>query len=83
MKSFTFKTYGVKTRAYYDAFISGLVPCMVTEITPTRITAKVTQTHKAYIKGDIIQSSHSMIFPKDRLFTRGFQYRINTQYAWK
>lgn len=83
MKDYVHKTYGIGTKAYLDAFTSGLVPCQVTAINDKEVSAVVTKDHKAYHKGETVTHSHSAIFPRDRLFTRGMFYRINTQYAWK
>lgn len=82
MPKFSFSTYGKGTLAYIDAFISGLVPCKVTDISNKLVTVKVTENHKAYDKGEVLTFGHNTIVPRDRVFYRGIYLRINTQYKW-
>lgn len=86
-----FKIYGEGTPAFLDAFISGLIPCVVTRInipgtgqcgSASGIEARITRTCHGYTKDELITNSSTMIFPKERLVTRGCYLRINTQYAW-
>ena len=47
-----------------------------------RIRARVDETHGGYAKGEIVVMGPHDIVPRDRLYSRGFHYYINTQYAW-
>ena len=82
MPEFTFQTYSAGTPAYIDAFLCGLVPCVVTSIQGKGVTVKISEDTKAYKKDEVLTFGQSTVVPRDRVFLRGMFYRINTQYAW-
>lgn len=84
--------FHVGTTAYYDTF-SGMIPCIVTAISPgrwygfavggeTSITIRLTKTVGAYKKGEIIQAKSGCVVPRKFRVLRGHQYRINTSYCF-
>jgi hypothetical protein len=92
VRTFVFETYHAGAFAFFDAFTSGLVPCKVVQVIKpgqgnrvcdgSEIRIQVTEDHKAYRKGEFLTEPAHLVVPRDRLFTRGIYYRINTQYEW-
>ena len=76
------KTLTVGSKAYFDSF-SGLVPCVVTDIRADRdyshsyrIFVRFTAKRGPYRKGEIYESSHLHIVPREAVHVRSGQYRI-------
>lgn len=92
MKTFTFQTYGKGTKAFLDAFSAGLIRCTVLDvlkpgdgksIAPSGLVRiRVDETRKGFRKGEILEHGSHSVVPRDRVYTRGYFYRINTQYAF-
>ncbi len=90
--NYVFQTYHAGARALLDAFISGMIPCKVLEvIKPGQgnrmldgdIRIQITEDCKGYRKGEILREPAHDVVPRDRLYTSGYHYRINTQYEWR
>ncbi len=82
--------YRAPASAFIDGF-GGCTRCTVIEVIEPgegnqfmrgRIRARVDETHGGYAKGEIVVMGPHAIVPRDRLYSRGCHYYINTQYAW-
>ncbi len=82
--------YRAPASAFIDGF-GGCTRCTVIEVIEPgegnqlsrgRIRARVDETHGGYAKGEIVVMGPHHIVPRDRLYSRGCHYYINTQYAW-
>ncbi|HOC54017.1 MAG TPA: hypothetical protein PKI20_00200 [Verrucomicrobiota bacterium] len=87
---FAHSDYRAPASALIDGF-GGCTRCTVIEVIEPgegnqfmrgRIRARVDETHGGYAKGEIVVMGPHNIVPRDRLYSRGFHYYINTQYAW-
>lgn len=67
--------------AYYDS-LSGMVPCKVLSIGPTRfsemltVSAVVTRATRTYPRGTIINSFAHWFFPRNALLRRKYRFRV-------
>ena len=89
-RTFVHGEYRAPASAAIDGF-GGCTRCTVIEVIEPgegnqfmrgRIRARVDETHGGYAKGEIVVMGPHDIVPRDRLYSRGFHYYINTQYAW-
>jgi len=65
----------VGCKAYIDSF-SGLVPCIVQQITNDTVVSKITAARPGYKVGEIVHSTHRYTVPRTAVFTRLGQFRI-------
>jgi hypothetical protein len=82
--------YRAPTSAFIDGF-GGCTRCTVIEVIEPgagnqfmrgKIRARVDETRGGYAKGEIVVMGPHDIVPRDRLYSRGCHFYINTQYAW-
>ncbi len=82
--------YRAPALAFLDGF-GGCTRCTVIEVIEPgdgnqfmrgKIRARVDETHGGYAKGEIVVMGPHDIVPRDRLYSRGCHYYINTLYAW-
>lgn len=76
------KSYAVGTLAFFDTLSAGLIPCKVVAVADGAVNIKLTATRKAYKRGEIIAADAFSVVPRNHVFTRGFHYRIRTNYRW-
>ena len=78
------KVLTVGDKAYFDAFLCGIVACKITAINGHDVTIQITANkNKYYKKGEIIESNQNHVFPRSSLITRSGMYRIKNDYMFK
>ena len=89
-RDFVHGDYRPPALAFIDGF-GGCIRCTVIEIIEPgegnqfmrgKIRARVDEKRGGYAKGEIVVMGPHDIVPRDRRYSRGCHYYINTQYAW-
>ena len=86
------KTYGIGTKAYLDTPFAGLIPCIVVGIAGESfghvavathpLTIRLTATHGAYRRGEIMETIAYDCPPRDRVIRRRFTRSVNPYYRY-